>query len=140
MKRDDTIRAYSVEHDSVMLWHRRFMHAGSAALRRLGDVIPCLAPTTYDFKECDACLQGGAKRLPFGVQAKRRNIPTSRKVQRFTYFGQRIASDLCGPFQKGINGEQYACIFNDSFSKYVCVYCINDKSRESVLQAFERFL
>ena len=135
-----TIRAYSVEHDSVMLWHRRFMHAGSAALRRLGDVIPCLAPTTYDFKECDACLQGGAKRLPFGVQAKRRNIPTSRKVQRFTYFGQRIASDLCGPFPKGINGEQYACIFHDSFSKYVCVYCINDKSRESVLQAFERFL
>ena len=38
------------------------------------------------------------------------------------------------------NGEKYAVIFHDSATGYYVVYAIPDKSKETVLHAFQRFL
>ena len=47
-----------------ILWHRRFMHASTGAIQRMACKIPGLKQFDYDFTKCDACLQGGGKKLP----------------------------------------------------------------------------
>ena len=125
--------------DSARLWHRRFMHVSAPALRRLGHIIPELA-AECNFSDCNACLQGGARKIPTFVQPRRPRKYNSFGKNEFTYFGQRIASDLCGPFPKGNHGELYAIVFHDSYSKYIALYALPDKSKETVLTAFQQFL
>ena len=135
------LQAYRVDvrSDSAALWHRRLMHVGTKTMQHMQAVIPSLNMEGCDFSDCDACLQGGAKRLPMQPSQPRRR-EEYRKHKRFTHFGQRIASDLCGPFPQGMDSELYAICFHDSATKYIAVYCIPDKTKESVLAAFQRFL
>ena len=96
--------ASDVDFDTARLWHRRLMHAGNAAMARLAKcgLIPKLSD--FDFSKCDACLQGGGHKIPIGSShgsSKRRNLD-ARKHRPFTYFGERIASDLCGPFPMAV--------------------------------------
>ena len=63
-----------------------------------------------------------------------------RKHERFTYFGQRISSDLCGPFPVSHDGHKYAIVFHDSYTGYIVVYTLPDKERSTVLEAFKRFM
>ena len=136
--------AVTIPHAKVdpHLYHRRFMHVGNAAMQRLancGIVPPSVG--RFDFSKCDACLQGGGHKLPFGHTSKRARPDTSYgKATKFWYFGQRISCDLCGPFPLGHDGSKYAIIFHDSYTKYVVVYTIPDKRKETVLKAFQRFI
>lgn len=132
-----------------VLWHKRFMHAGTAAIKRMACKITKLNKYDFDFSKCAACLQGGAKKLP-----KHWNRQTARRKQhlrllerleakkhRFTYFGERIATDLCGPFPESADGGHvYAIVFHDSWSKYLAVYTLPDKRSETVLDAIYRFI
>jgi transposase InsO family protein len=122
------------------IWHRRLMHVGNEAMRNMGHCIPSLAKKHFDFSKCDACLQGGGKKQPFGRSKRRARDNSFKKHTRFVRFGQRISSDLCGPFPVGTHGERYAIVFHDSFTKYIAVYTITDKTKEQVLGAFQRFL
>ena len=165
------LEAFSMVDADPEMWHKRFMHAGTAAMRRMGYHIPALHDSKFDFSKCDACLQGGGRKQPFGQkhwlskqdradrasrQRKcKRDEERSRREHeddlirkslkskvdvRFTYFGERIATDLCGPFPDGYNGEKYAIVFYDSRTKYIAVYCIKDKEKSTVLDAFKLFL
>ena len=142
-KTDDR-RRYMLHTHSVLddnrpeIWHKRLMHAGTAAMQRLGAHIPCLQRRDYDFSQCDACAQGGGRKQHFSAQRSFEKRP--RKHNTFTYFGERIASDLCGPMPDGIGGEKYFIIFHDSYSKYLAVYGIKDKTKETVLDAFRLFM
>ena len=83
------------------LWHRRFMHSGEAKIKLLAKVLKQFTNYTFDSKSCDACQQGGAIRQPFGDgRAHRRKAKpdTSKRRKFYTYFGERISTDLCGPF------------------------------------------
>ena len=141
----DARRRYMLHAHSVLddnkpeLWHKRLMHAGTAAMQRLGQFIPCLQRRDYNFSDCDACAQGGGRKSnAFSAQRSFEKRP--RKQNNFTYFGERIASDLCGPMPDSIGGEKYFIIFHDSYSKYLAAYAIKDKSKETVLDAFRLFL
>jgi len=140
------LHAFSVVIDTALTWHRRFMHAGNLSLQRMGHEIPALANGKFDFSKCDCCLQGGAVKQPFGKRHwTKRQLPDSsfRKApvtQRFTYFGERIACDLCGPFPDGINGDKYAIVFHDSHTLHIAVYTLPDKSKQTVLAAFQLFI
>lgn len=135
----------SVVDADPLLWHRRLMHAGTDAMRRMGKCcIPSLHGCKFDFSKCDACLQGGSKRLSKGNFGKRGSFRPQEsfkkhKTNRFTYFGERIACDLCGPMPRGVHGEKYAIIFHDSATKYYKVYSLRDKEKSTVLEAFQRF-
>ena len=134
------LHAYAAVAADSELWHRRFMHVGRDSLRRMSCVIPSISKSA-DFTKCDACLQGGSVRKPINLlYSRRRNnwLKTSKPYGQ--YFGSRISTDLCGPFPLGIDGEKYAIVFHDSWSKYIVVYTLHDKSRDTVLEAFERFL
>ena len=134
------LHAYQVTPaESALLWHRRLMHIGTKAMQNMQSVIPSLNMQGVSFQDCDACLQGGSKRQPMQPSPPRPR-EASRKHPRFTAFGQRIASDLCGPFETGLDGELYAINFVDTTTKYTAVYCIPDKTKETVLAAFQRFL
>ena len=142
----DSRKRYMLQVNSVQphadprLWHRRLMHAGTAACRRMGRFIRCLSQPGLDFSKCPACVQGGMRKLPIYPSSPRRKQFAEKKLNRFTYFGERIAADLCGPFPNGYNGEKYMLIFHDSYSKYIATYAIKDKTRESVLAGFNLFL
>ena len=124
---------------SAAVWHKRFMHLGTRNMQNLQGLIPGLDMRGADFSKCDGCCKGGGKRQPAST-APRRPAPAFQKRKRFTRFGQRIASDLCGPFPAGPDGELYAIIFHDSATKHVAVYTIPNKEKGTVLAAFQRFL
>ena len=135
------LHCFRVADETAMLWHRRLMHIGTKAMCRMQKVIPGLCMQNTEFSDCDACLQGGSKRKPMQTSEPRpsRRV-TGDRHDRFRNFGDRIASDLCGPFPKGLDGELYAINFVDTATGYTAVYCIPDKTKETVLSVFQRFL
>jgi transposase InsO family protein len=126
------------------LWHRRFMHSGEAKIKLLAKVLKQFTNYTFDSKSCDACQQGGAIRQPFGDgRAHRRKAKpdTSKRRKFYTYFGERISTDLCGPFHESLVGKcKYAIVFHDAYSRRIKIYALESKSKEDVLAAFQMFL
>lgn len=119
------------------MWHKRFMHAGEDHMRNVSKHIAQLqGGAQLSFPQCDACLQGGSRRHSY----KRRHPAFFRKIKAYTYFGECISSDLCGPFPESIEGDYYAIVFHDRFTKHIAVYTLPDKTKESVLDAFEKFM
>ena len=116
--------------DTPELWHKRFMHLGQDGIKRCARHIPALSGYSHDPTKCPACQTGAAKSKPFGGKDRR----------TYTYFGQRLSSDLCGPFPESVDGFVYACLFHDRWSKYYAVYLLKDKTKESVLEALQLFL
>ena len=115
--------------------HARFNHCGKHRLRKMFDVTDGLGdppPNIDDFSThtCPACLEGAHTRTPFA----------KRHSHEYTYFGERLSSDLCGPFPKSVDGFTYALCVVDSYSKYCAVYLLKSKSSEEVLSAFKEFL
>ena len=120
---------------SPELLHSRFGHASPRRLKLLmershgypkhdGDI-----PNTISH-DCDACRQGGGKRKPF----------PKRTQQKYTYFGERLSSDLVGPLPASIHGEHYALCIVDSYTNLLSVYPLKSKSSEEVRAAFESYM
>ena len=113
--------------------HSRLGHCGNKRLRQ------CLARSInfpqhetldHDPRNCDACQAGAAKRQPF----------PKRPIQKFTVFGQRLSSDLCGPFQESVEGYTYMLNIVDAATNIMEVYYLKSKSSAEVKAAFEHFL
>ena len=138
-----SVNAFAAIKVDGALWHRRFMHASMHSLRCLPEYIRKQFGD-FDSTACHDCIQGGAKRKHHGDIIRRRVHEASKKHTRnkrkFTFFGERISSDLCGPFPKSIDGDLYAIVFHDSATKYVAVYTLPDKTKETVLAAFQQFI
>ena len=130
-------RASHHETINVEQLHSRFGHVGSRRLKKLltrADGLPIVhggkdALKDFSTHTCPACLEGGAKRKPF-----------KRNRHIYTYFGQKISSDLCGPFPTSINGYYYALCFTDAHTRYTSVYYLKTKSSNEVREGFEQFL
>ena len=135
------------EQSTPELWHRRFCHAGTRAMQRVGKCFGIAGLSTADFSKCDLCLQGGAKHLPLNIfddvrrtyKSHDRAERTHRKKLRFTYFGQRISVDLC-EMPIGFNGHRYMLILHDSFTGNIYPYSIKNKTKEDVLAAIQLFI
>ena len=121
------------ENADLTLIHARFNYCGKHRLRKLYDVTDGLGapPTNIDsFTPHPACIEGSMRKRAF---AKRRS-------QEFTYFGERISSDLCGPFPKSVDGFLYALCFVDSYTGYCALHLLKSKSATEVRVAFNEFL
>ena len=55
-------------------------------------------------------------------------------------FGQRLSSDLCGPFTESVGGHKYALCIVDAATNFLYVEYLNTKSSGEVRAAFDRFL
>ena len=137
--------------DCWKIWHRRFMHQSEDKIRAMCKHIPELAKYAYDSTLCDACCAGGARRKSFTrhVNRYRQSTPKGHDSKRvYTYFGERISSDVCGPFKdkrgkdiRSANGNyMYAVVFIDSYSRWIAVYGLVDHTKESLLAAFQKFM
>ena len=121
-------------HLDIHTMHSRFGHCSKRRLNKLKErSVRCPAfkdDASYDHTDCDACNAGGAKRKPF---QKRDNNP-------YKYFGERLSSDLCGPFTKSIDGYTYMLNIVDAYTNYLSVYFLKSKSSNEVKDALERYL
>ena len=124
----------SKHHVDSDLLHSRFGHCSA---RRLGKLVErsrrmpkCNNLHSHDPSTCDACKSGGAKRKPFH---KREGNP-------FTYFGERLSSDMCGPFTKSVEGYTYMLNIVDACTNDLSVHFLYSKSSSEVKDAMEQFL
>ena len=122
-------------HDDDLI-HARLGHFGLARVRSAegrSDGVPHLGRHDHDPTQCEACLRGGARAMPF----QRRKTP---RIQ-FKSFGDRVSSDLCGPFPASKPHDfTYAIVFYDWATSYIKTYYLKSKEGEAVLAAFKQFL
>ena len=122
------------DHCDPNTLHERFNHASSDKIRKLltRSIGSNLNPNHINdnHHDCIGCRLGGARKSKF----KR------AESQKFSYFGERISSDLCGPFPKSVDGFRYALCFVDSYTNYLKVYMLKTKSSDEVREAFNSFI
>jgi transposase InsO family protein len=114
------------------------MHVGEQKMQYMDMHIPALRGYKHDPKKCDACQRGGARKHSFRV-----NPATFRKRPPKVYanFGDRITTDLCGPFPESVTDKcKYAITFYDVATKTITTHFLQTKSKEEVLDAFKLFL
>ena len=118
----------------VDVLHARLGHTSATRIRRafhVGIGVPSVPFDKLSELECDGCALGGSRKPHFH----------SRPAKfKFTKWGQRIHSDLCGPFPADVHGNIYALCFVDSLSGHADVVFLKNKLAESVRAAFEEFL
>lgn len=120
--------------DSDIL-HSRFGHTSSRRLTNMKSRSVNFPSCTssdlnHDHTSCDACQAGASRRKPF---PKRTNNP-------YTYFGEKLSSDLCGPFPKSIDGYTYMLNIVDASTNILAIYFLRSKSSKEVIDAFKLFL
>ena len=124
----------SKHHVDGDILHSRFGHCSSHRLHKLMErsrrMPKCHDLKSHDPSNCDACQSGGSKRKPF---RKREGNP-------FTYFGERLSSDLCGPFPKSVEGYTYMLNIVDGCTNDLTIYFLRSKSSSEVKDAMEQFL
>ena len=115
------------------LLHSRLGHCGQHRLRLCpsrSTNFPHYSSLYHNPSECDACQAGAMRRRPFPRRVK----------QQFTMFGQRLSSDLCGPFPPSMTGKTYALCIVDAATNELYVEYLDSKSSTLVRAAFEKFL
>ena len=118
---------------SAGVLHSRFGHCGIHRMHQLparSQNFPHHESLDHDPSNCDACQAGASRRRPF----------PKRTFQKFTMFGQRLSSDLCGPFRESVEGYKYMLNIVDAATNTLAVYYLKSKSSSEVKAAFESFL
>ena len=83
-------------------------------------------------KICEGCRLGGARKRPL------HDIPEQHRPQAF---GDRIHSDLCGPFPVSVSGNfKYILSFVDSATGYGEIYFLQSKLADEVKPHFQTFV
>ena len=129
-------RSVDTEVDMHTL-HSRFNHCGPHRLHKLFSNSNGLGPApqhshvhSHNTRTCPACLEGASRKRAF---AKRRE-------HEFSYFGERISSDLCGPFPKSVDGYLYALCFVDAYTNFCAIYLLKSKASSEVKDSFKSFV
>ena len=112
--------------------HRRLGHCGQQRIIKTG--LNSRSKRVRNYKshsKCEACAAGGA----------RNKRVQKHSTRQYTYFGERISSDLCGPFPKSAHGDfEYSICFTDAFSRYAAVYYLKSKGTDEVKAALKQFI
>jgi len=102
----------AVDFVSADTIHARLGHCGpdraAQAIASSTGIPPCNQYKKHLSEHCEACRLGGARKHPFHGR---------RAEHKFTYFGERIQSDICGKFPASVTrGYEYILSFVDSYS------------------------
>ena len=107
---------------SLSTWHQRYGHFGYENVKLLNDrnlVDGMKLNSNSDVKNCEGCILGKQKRLPF----------PKISMYQSTKPLDLIHSDVCGPLSvNSIGGSRYFVTFVDNFSRYIVVYPMKHKS------------
>ena len=66
--------------------------------------------------------------------------PVGSSRNTLTLFGQRLSSDLCGPFPPSVTNKTYALVIVDAATNYLFVEYMDSKSSIHVKNALEKFV
>jgi len=114
--------------------HARLGHTAASRIRRAyhtGHGVPEVSFDDLSKLECDGCDLGGSRKPQFNARPDK---------YKFTKFGQRIHSDLCGPFPADVHGNTYALCFVDAATGFTDIVFLKSKQSDLVLAAFQEFL
>ena len=118
--------------DDSELLHASLGHFSSARINLAKhDGYTGLGGYKHDPSTCEACL----------ANKRKKSVPkksTSGRV--FTFFGECVCSDVCGPFPESPQGFVYACNFYDKYSHLAAVYFMKTKSAEEIKRCHDTFL
>ena len=82
--------------------------------------------------DCEGCRLGGARKHPMHA------IPDHLRPQKF---GDRVHSDLCGPFPVSVSGSyEYILSFVDSATGYSEIYLLQSKLSSEVKKYFHAYV
>lgn len=101
--------------DTLQLYHERMGHQDKRHVKRVIE-------REFDVKSknsgslCEGCIFGKTHRRKFGVREKAVSP------------GERIHSDVCGPFPLSCSKSRYFVLFKDEFSQYRYIYIMKNKS------------
>jgi len=118
------------EVDYSWLWHRRFGHFNTHALKLLYQKnmmrdLPCLKEKN---ESCEGCLLGKQHRLPFSTD----------KAWRAKDLLELIHTDVCRPMRThSHHNNRYFILFIDDFSRMTWVYFL--KAKSEVFEIFKKF-
>lgn len=118
--------------DECDLIHQRLAHFSvpriNAALHHNSSL--GISGIQHDPKTCEACM----------LNATRKPVPKASSMQReYTHFGQRVCSDISGPYPPSPQGFQYAINFFDCKSKVTAVYYMKGAGSDEICLAFQTF-
>ena len=122
-------------HLDPHLIHSRFGHCSERRLNKLRDrcinfpAFPHEKSIIHDPSTCDACQRGGMKRKPSG----------KRPQGRYTYFGEKLSSDLC-EFPKSLEGYKYVLCIVDAHTNWLTTVPLKSKAADEVKESFEAFM
>jgi transposase InsO family protein len=127
---------FAVSAISTEIVHARLGHCGpDRAVRALQGSVGLPAAPNYRkqlAEHCDGCRQGGAKKQKFNA------LPADVKPKQF---GDRIQSDLCGPFPPSVVGKYiYILSFVDAATGHSEIYFLQTKLASEVKPYFQRFI
>ena len=116
--------------------HARLGHCGPAraeqALRHSIGLPQVSEYRKHIAEHCESCRIGGARRKPY------HGIPSQHQPK---CFGDRIHSDLCGPFPVSVTGKfEYILSFVDAATGYSEIFFLQSKHASEVKPHFERFV
>ena len=114
--------------DDASLAHARLGHFSVA---RINSALGHDGLKAHTFHDCEACKLNGARK----PRPKVASAPTV-----YSYFGERVSSDTCGPFPPSPQGYTYAINFVDAYSKYSATYFLKTQDSSEVLLAAQTFV
>jgi transposase InsO family protein len=109
----------------LQLYHERFGHQNKRHVKSLLSK-ELNIKVEMDSELCEGCMYGKAHRLPFGTRTKT------------TKAGERVHTDVCGPFQESMSGFKYFVLFKDDYTKFRTIYFLKEKSE--VAEKLSQFL
>jgi len=114
------------------LWHASLAHFSPSRIglaKQHG--YTALNGYTHDPSTCAACL----------ANRRKKSIPSkSTSGHVYTYFGEMVCSDICGPFEPSPQGFQYALNFYDKYSHHASVYFMRDKTSEEIKRCHQTWM
>ena len=114
---DYSFRVDIIPTRNIDLWHRRLGHLNKATVQKLLREGKLPEERADLRKVCHSCLEGKQTRSNF-----RGSLNEAEKA------GEVIFTDLAGPFHQTKEGYRYFVTFIDSFSRYVVVRLLRNKS------------
>ena len=132
------MNATSFEHHEEIsddLIHQRLAHFSTSRIRSaMGKITGFPLSDFKGHSNCEHCAKGG-------IQTHRSKKKGPSSVNRFTFFGECIATDLAGPFPLSTPlAFTYAIVFYDRFSKYIAIYYLKNKDSAGAKAAMQQFM
>jgi len=119
-------------------WHGRLAHL---SLGRVHKTLSDLGIKGYSSRhDPKSCLASLATRCRNRNPSKPNYGQEGQEEEHCGHFGQRIDSDLCGPFESSDHDFTYAINFVDRYSRLYAVYFLHGREHPNVLDAAKTFM